>query len=56
MNSIHHQPASAAAEITDYDEHDEQLVEGAGIVISVAIGLALWAVIAAVVMVAWPPM
>jgi hypothetical protein len=56
MNSIHHQPASAADEITDYDENDEQLVEGAGIVISVAIGLALWAVIAAVVMVAWPPM
>jgi hypothetical protein len=56
MNSIYPQAASAADEITDYDEHDEQLVEGAGIVISVAIGLALWAVIAALVMVAWPPM
>jgi hypothetical protein len=48
--------ASAADEINDYDADDDQLVEGAGIVISVAIGLALWAVIAALVMVAWPPM
>jgi hypothetical protein len=41
------QAASAADEITDYDEHDDALVEGAGIVISVAIGLALWAVLVA---------
>jgi hypothetical protein len=48
--------ASAADEYSNPDEHDDQLVEGAGIVISVAIGLALWAVIAALLMVAWPPM
>ncbi len=56
MNSIYPQAASAADEITDYDEHDDELVEGAGIVISVAIGLALWAVIVALLMVAWPPL
>jgi hypothetical protein len=48
-DSRHPQAASAADKYSNPDEHDDELVEGAGIVISVAIGLALWAAIAIVV-------